>query len=421
MKKVGTTIIIAVMSIYTFAQAPAWLGAQSVGGIQAEYQISSVTDGFGNLIITGDFMSPTIAFAADTLTNAGALDIFIVKYDPSGAMLWAKSIGGTQDELVTLVTTDNLGNVIVTGCFHSATLTIGNITLTNAGITYYRDVFIVKYDPAGNVIWAKSAGGSINDSGQGVTADNLGNIIFGGSFSSSAITFDTITLTNSNTGSGSISMFIVKYDSVGNVLWAKTANGKGYVQSLVCDSTGNINVVGWSYGTMTFDSVVLYNLGNSDMFIAKYNTSGNVLWAKSAGGSLIDEVTSLSIDVPGNLIVTRKFNSPTIVFDTIALSNAGDYDIFIAKYDSSGNVLWAKSEGGTSLDESRTVTVDALGNLIFGGNFKSSIINFSTDTLSPTTPGHSDILIVKYAPDGTELWAKSDGGNNNSWVKKHYK
>ena len=130
-----------------FAQSPAFLWAQRAGGTDSDYGYSCSTDASGNIFVTGYFYSPSITFGTTTLTNASAgnNDMFIVKYDSNGNVLWAKSAGGTSNDMGKSCSTDANGNVFVTGYFDSPSITFGSTTLTNAGGD---DMFIVKLSGA---------------------------------------------------------------------------------------------------------------------------------------------------------------------------------------------------------------------------------------------------------------------------------
>ncbi len=372
--------------------------------------VSVTSDASGNIIVTGSYITSSITFGSTTLTNAGSEDIFIVKYDGSGNVLWAKSVGGNNSDISSSITADVSGNIIVTGDFQSPSITFGTTTLTNAGSG---NIFIVKYDGSGNVLWAKREGGTEDDYGSSVATDASGNIIVTGAFRSSSITFGTTTLTNSSALTHDI--FIVKYDGNGNVLWAKSTGGiqNDYGNSVVADASGNIIVTGEFYSSsFTFGTTTLTNAGNIDIFTVKYGSSGNVLWAKGAGGTGIEESASVTRDAIGNIIVTGRFNSSTITFGTTTLTSAGSYDIFIVKYDSTGNVLWAKSEGGTSMEYGYSLTSDANGNIIVTGDFYSPSISFGTTTLTNSSANHDDVFIVKYDGNGNILWANGAGGSS---------
>ena len=399
--------MISILSVN--AQTPNWQWAKSEGGTSIETSDGVCTDAIGNVFMTGYFKSPTITFGTATLTNAGSNDVFIVKYDATGNVLWAKSVGGAYDERGQSVCTDASGNVFITGHFYSPTITVGTITLTNTNQTSdsTSDIFIVKYDASGNVLWAKSEGSGSNESGQSVCTDASGNVFITGSFYSDNLYIGTTWLFKSEWDRYN-DIFIVKYDTSGNVLWAKSAGGVGYDGGYaVCtDSTGNLFVTGIN--------------SFADIFIVKYDTSGNVLWAKSEGGTGYDLGTGVCTDASGNVIITGSFASPTITFGTTMLTNTinNTYDFFIVKYDTSGNVLWAKSEGGTGHDLSDGVCTDASGNVIITGYFYSPTIFFGFRTTTLINANEfSDIFIVKYDTSGNVLWAKSAGGTGYDFCR----
>ena len=395
------------LSSNTNAQSPNWIWAKSAGGTGSDWGKSISTDANGNSYITGYFSSPTITFGSTTLTNANpdSSDIFVVKYDGAGNVLWAKSAGGPIWDCGNSISTDANGNSYITGQFSSPTITFGSTTLTNAGDN---DIFVVKYDGAGNVLWAKSAGGTYTDSGNSISTDASGNSYITGSFFSPTITFGSTTLTNA----GGSDIFVVKYDGAGNVLWAKSAGGtgSGIGTSISIDASGNSYITGYFFSpTITFGSTTLTNAGSDDIFVVKYDGAGNVLWAKSAGGTNDDYGNSISTDANGNSYITGSFTSSTIAFGSTTLTNtsASQSDLFVVKYDGAGNVLWAKSAGGNEYDYGYSISTNANGNSYITGGFGNSI-SFGNTTL--TSGGSNDIFVVKYDGAGNVLWAKSAGG-----------
>ena len=147
-------ILAFVCTTITSAQTPNWKWARSAAGGEYDQSSTITTDASGNVIIAGYFASDFITLGSITLQNAGLGfdDVFIAKYDSSGNLVWAQSFGSTSDDKATAVTTDNAGNIYLTGYFYSPTITIGTYTFTNAGNV--GDIFIVKYDSNGNILWA---------------------------------------------------------------------------------------------------------------------------------------------------------------------------------------------------------------------------------------------------------------------------
>jgi hypothetical protein len=414
----GTTPLTSVGSddifIAKYDAAGTVLWATSAGGNSTVNGYSVATDTSGNVYVTGYFYGPTITFGTTTLTNVGGPDVFIAKYDAAGTVLWATSATSAGNSYGNSVATDASGNVYVTGYFESPTITFGTTTLTNTSpLGNSEDIFIAKYDAAGTVLWAKRASGNNSERGYSVTTDASGNVYVTGYFYSPTITFGTTTLTNS--GSIDNDIFIVKYDAAGTVLWATSAGGNstdnGY--SVATDTSGNVYVTGrFQSDTITFGTTALTNAGGGsyDIFIAKYDAVGNVLWAKTAGGVYEDEGNSVATDASGNVYVTGEFRSPTITFGTTTLYNAGANYMFIAKYDAAGTVLWATSTTSAGNSYGNSVATDASGNVYVTGYFVGSMAICNTLLNYGNSSDH--IFIVKYAGTGTGVGVDELFGNN---------
>lgn len=358
-----------------------WAKGSGEDGHNIAYSV--ITDPSGNIYQTGYFLD-SIVLGSATLTSSGTGDMFIVKYDTNGNVLWAKKAGGGKDDCGNSVATDTSGNVYIVGYFESTSIVFDSITLNNSGYEW-GDMFIVKYSPSGNVIWAKNAGGGRFDAAQAVTIDPTGNIYVAGWFRSPTIVFGAITLTHYPLNYWE-NMFLTKYDADGNVLWAKSAGEDSTTSpsSIVTDTIGNIYVTGYFYSSdVTFDSFPLHNEGYNDMFLVKYDFNGNVVWAKRAGSTGNDRGTCVKINPSGNICLSGYFGSASITFGTTQLFNLSPSfsDVYIANYDSNGNPLWAESVGGNYNDEVNAIVVDASGNIYATGYYESSSIKFGTDTL----------------------------------------
>jgi PKD repeat protein len=381
------------------AQTMEWLWAQKAVGWGYDYGWSIAMDNSGNSYVTGSF-SNSATFGSTALTGSGNNDIFVAKMDSNGNWIWAKKAGGSGTDSGNGIAVDNSGNSYVTGYFQD-TASFGTTTLTNSGS---RDIFVAKIDSSGNWLWAQKADGSSDDYGQDIAVDNFGNSYVTGYYQGTTV-FGSTTLT----GSWNNDIFVAKLDSTGNWLWAKKAGGSShdYGYSIAVDNSGHSYVTGSFRGTAGFGSTTLTSSGGNDIFVAKLDSNGNWLWAKKAGGSSDDYGRSIAIDNSGNSYVTGYFPG-TAGFGSTTLTSSGGNDIFVAKLDSSGNWLWAKKAGGSSSDYGQDIAVDNFGNSYVTGYF-SGTAGFGSTTL--ICSGNSDIFVAKLDNTGNWFWAVRAGGS----------
>ncbi|MCW8817555.1 MAG: SBBP repeat-containing protein [Ignavibacteriaceae bacterium] len=248
--------------------------------------------------------------------------------------------------------------------------------------------------------WTQSAGGNSDDSGQGISIDTSGNSYVIGSFRSTAM-FGTIQLISN----GWDDIFIAKYNDSGNCLWAKNVGSNffdnGY--GISTDATGNSYITGSFFGTVTFGTIQLTSFGDYDIFIAKYDSIGNCVWANNAGGIDSDRGHGISIDENGNCYMTGYFRG-TALFGTTQLVCSGNTDVFVAKYDTSGNLTWVKNFGESIYDYSEGISADSNGNIFLTGRFVENPLPQFYD---------SDIFVAKYNALGDLIWIKTVFGNSD--------
>jgi hypothetical protein len=397
----------------SFGQSWLW-GAAGYSGIKkGSWGVSVGTDINGNAYVTGIYINQII-FGQDTLRGA-EYNTFIIKYNQSGTVEWARQpidSGGISEGFS--IATDKAGNNYVTGSF-TGTITFGSLIL-RAG-NDVGSVFIVKYSSSGNVIWAKQSvepDQSSSGSGLSVGLDNMGNLYVTGAFIDT-ISFGTNTLINKK----SDCVFLTKYDTSGNIIWAKQAStsvssvSAGY--SVHTDNIGNVFVTGEFNNSVIFDSITLLS-GNSATFLVKYSPSGNLLWTKQ--GTDIASVSlnsgySTVTDKANNCYITGFFNG-SIKFDSYALSSVSGYGVYLTKYDSNGNVLWAKQSSSGWLGTS--ISTDALNNIYVGGygGGNNANLTFGSYTLLPDSGVDYTAFIVKFDTSGNPICGSivSNAGDN---------
>jgi len=274
-----------------------------------------------------------------------------------------------------------------------------------------------------NLAWVKQAGGTTEEAAHSIAGDAAGNIYTCGVFSGTC-DFDPGPGVYNLVSNGNIDIYISKMDDSGNLLWAKSMGGPNADQatSIATDAGGNVFVTGFFFNTVDFDpGPGLFNLtafGQQDVFVCRLDAVGNFVWARQMGGSNYDQAWSLTLDAANNVYTCGEFASTVADFDPGAgvfnLNNLGSTNAFISKLDASGNFVWAKHIGGTSIARARSLITDAGGNLLVTGNFYDTNIDFDPGPGIFPVPnsGGSDIFILKLDAAGAFVWAKQMGGAN---------
>lgn len=423
-----STIIFALTFAFNTAnaQAPDYKWAVNAIGTGDDRGFKICADNNGNIIVTGRYHSKELMFDNIKLLNSdqdsSTADIFIVKYSPEAKVLWAKSIGGFGFDFATDCSTDNKGNIIFVGLYSSEQLNIENYTLNNKTVKGEGggDILIVKYSPDGKVIWAKSIGGSKGDGGYATCAiDKEENISVTGQFYSDKFLLDSLELTKSKNRGADV--FLAKFSSNGKLLWAKSSHGPdtfdSETQSCSVDTQGNIIISGWFVGPyIAFDNDTLKKNAEktNKIFVAKYSSTGKLIWANSYGGS----VATTRVDGEGNIILGGMFTDSILKIGNTTLYNKGKVylnnyllnNILLVKLNPDGKEVWANSANGNSSVGIRNFCVDKKGNIIVTGAFTGDTLIIGNNVLTNIDRETEDIFIAAYSPEGKVLWAKSAGG-----------
>ena len=221
---------------------------QQLGTSSMDRAEGITTDSSGNVYMTGYTDG-----GLDDNTNAGSLDLFVIKYNSSGVKQWTKQLGTSSNDSGGGITTDSSGNLYVTG------YTYGALDGSNAG---QGDIFVVKYNSDGVKQWTQQLGTSSSESAKGITSDSSGNVYVTG--------YTYGALDGSNAGQEDI--FVVKYNSAGVKQWTQQlgTSSMDSAEGITTDSSGNVYVTGYTDGGLDGNT----SAGSSDIFVVKYNSDG---------------------------------------------------------------------------------------------------------------------------------------------------
>ena len=394
-------------------------------------KIISIDD--NSFLLTGNYKG-SINFDSQVISSIGNSDIFISKHDSIGNLIWIKSFGGFDDiEIQDLALSSNKG-VFICGTFEGSVL-MDTILLTNPTD---KNAFLARLDSNGNVLWAKNFESTSDVEANAISFDTLYDKLSFVAVYENDVLFDTI----NQPAFGNSSLLFSVFNMDGSCDWYTEVSSQDEIEasSLEHDSIGNIYCLGNFEGNIFFQSNVISNISNKDLFLMKTDSTGNLIWFKSVGGTddveaaklfiydtcllLIgefsgtanfqntsvsssgdedgfllnlsldnaenwittfasnDEVSpkDIDVDVFKNIYVTGSIKSDTYFGNIFVQNNSGE-DLFFCKYNSNGNIQWVKSVGGSEDVEGITISLDNDNDLLFSGNFEGSAF-FDSFTLS---------------------------------------
>ena len=430
MKTVTFTFIFSFFTIVLSAQTSNFNWAGSISGSGDVSPSSVQTDNLGYIYVAGEF-SGVADFDPGTetlsLESSGYDDIFIQKLSNQGDLIWAKHIGAAYNDNCNHMIIDASANIYITGSFSlDVDMDPGEGTyMLNDGSD---DIYIAKYDSAGNFIWAHAFGSDeiVSDQGASISIDNQGNVLLTGYFQGT-IDFDPGVGVQELTAPYSPSCYILKLNENGEFIWAKSITSYDYVEghTIKTDNKNNIYVSGLFETTTDFDpgttTSELTPTGDYDAFLLKLDKDGNFKWAICPGGTAnntnLDKKRPFEIDSNGNIILAFHFDE-TIDLDpktgVTELTPTGFWsDIFLQKLDSLGNLVWVQQIGGEEDEELGALYIDDQDNIYIGGSYEGTV-DFDTSEgtleLSAGLSYNQALFISKYNTDGEIQW-----GYSTSW------
>ena len=384
---------------------------RQAGGSADDFARAVAIDAEGNCYLTGSFQSPTIKFDEEVIKRNSDSEIFVAKFDGNGKTLWVRQAGGTGGGSGNAVTVGPDGYVYVCGYFNGDT-TFSELTLKNAG---FNDIFVARYDAAGELDWVRQIGGPGDDAGSAIAVDAQGNCYITGGFEEDVRFSRTITLSSA----GLVDSFVAKLDNTGRTVWAQRSGGPnsdiGYGIGL--DPHGNVIVSGGFNGTESYASEMrlhaafrsrkgthtgnfsgkgLRSSGGSDVFVSKYDQRSRLIWVRTFGGNKIgcpEAGYGMAVDASGHTHVTGTF-AGRADFGNNTLFSMGIGDVFVAELDREGRVIWARQAGAQFSEPiaGHALAVDRGGNTYVIGYYRGNV-TFGDHVLKSL--GETDIFLTK--------------------------
>jgi len=329
-----------------------------------------------------------------------SLLIFTIPGTPlaSASQFWHKEFG--DDATIQYgygVAVDASGAIVMGGSFRG-TINLGGEDLVSAGGA---DIYIARFHADGTHQWSKRFGDANDQSLADVAVDAAGSVLITGdaegsfSFGGSALT-----------SAGSVDLYYAKFTSTGghtfSAMRGSTAADLG--SAIAADAAGNVYVHGIFTGTVSFGGTALISAGSTDLFLAKYNTGGVHLWSKRFGDAASQSASDLAVDASGNSVITGEFNG-AVDFGLGTLTSAGGYDIYLARFNTSGTALWGKRFGDAALQYSHSVDINSVGHIVIGGQHDGTLNLGGSNLVSAGSDGYFGI----FTNSGTHLASRRIG------------
>lgn len=405
------------------------------GSAGAERMRDMCVDATGSYIMAFSF-EQTVTFAggtnpARTITSNGMQDSGIARYDFLGNVQWALGWGGAEgDEFPVAISCAADRSTYVAGRFTGtidANPQFGTTSLTSNGGS---DVYLIKFDPSGNFVWARAFGGSEDDEVAALSLDRDGNILLTMLYQATIDANPSPDLIAFHQSVGGKDIAFLKLNSAGNYIYSKSIGGTldDGVDGVatVFDSAGNLVIAGTFRGTADIDPGTapadFTSLGESDIFIARYTPAGALYAARQLGGTRALTLTqdSLGIDESDNIFLTGTFRGVVDVDLTFGVRNLSSQqnsaDVFVASYTRNDVLRWSFSIGGLGTESGNSLSVDRNGILTLAGAFQGSMDvdpgSNVTALIARASNGGTDGFAAKYrANDGTFVWGYGFGSS----------
>jgi hypothetical protein len=353
--------------------------------------------------------------------DTGVVAILVRPLPTAGTGLaWATRGGSTSSEEADAVVVDAVGDTFVTGCYHlTATFGSGaNARSITANNGVGGDIFVAKYDPAGQLVNVWSYGGNLDDCGLGIAIDATGNIVVAGRFEL-AMTIGTTQLVSA----GASDAFVMKLAPNGTLLWAARGGSTGFDEATgvavaaggAVYATGAYNGVGSFTGGATTVLQTSVN-NNNDAFLWKLSTDGLPQWVQSAGGDDADKARAVTVGPSGDVFVAGTMGSWASLGEDsaeVTLISAGGTDAFMARYGPDGALRWARSAGGTGTDAATGIAIGSVGDLYVTGSITGGATFGSGGgalVVAAAGAGANGFVVKVSATDGNPAWVRTVAG-----------
>ncbi|WP_437736313.1 hypothetical protein [Sorangium sp. So ce1335] len=388
--------------------APCYLGPAGTEGVGVCRTGAKICDarGTGYGLCSGEVL-PTpddCRTAADEDCNG------VIAACGNGEHRWSKRFGADVPQRATGVAVDAAGQAVVVG-HYAGSIGIEHPSFppdlfTSAGGD---DLFVAGFERSGARRWSKTFGGAGDQRASAVAVDSLGDVLIVGTFEGTL----ELPFLAPLTSAGGTDVFVVKLDASGSPVWSRRLGGAGdqRAASVAVDADLSVIVAGDFDGTLDVEAAPLASAGGADVFVAKLDAAGNVLWTRRFGDAEDQRAGGVAVDAAGNVVLTGDLKG-SADFGGGLRTSAGGTDVFIARLSAGGDHLWSQRFGGTGEERGKAIgAFGAAGSVVVTGDFDEAI-DLGGGPLS--SAGGKDIFVAQLDASGGHVWSRRFGDARDS-------
>jgi len=389
---------------HLFAQAPAITWQNTIGGSDWDEIRTVKQTSDGGYIMGGDSESGISGDKSEA--SQGLYDYWIIRLDSLGNIMWENTIGGSDNDFCNVVIETADGGFLAAGTSESDIS--GDKTENN--MTTSRDIWLVKLDASGNIVWQNTI--------QAASSDEVGDVIENadGSITIAGSSWSAISGDKTAPGYGMQDYWVVKIDALGNILWDMTYGGSKNDNCKSIDATldGGYIIGGYSFSPMSgnkTENVVGGGTNYADYWVLKIDNVGNIVWQNTIGGNRDDYFASVEATADGGYIIGGESNSGSNGDKAEIAYGANLFDYWVVKLTSTGAISWQNDIGGVVDDYMNGVIETADGSYLVAG-YTDNGISYDKTVASE---GQEDMWLVKLDNTGSIIWQDAIGGNSSEY------
>lgn len=385
-----------------YAPDGTYLWSQRFGDANPDLVDGLGVDAWGNVVIGGRFYG-SINLGGGARASAGSADVFVAKYNANGVYQWDVTAGSAASDYVNGLAVDPGGDVVATGGFNG-TINFGGGNLTPAGLT---DIFLVRLRNDGAHLWSERFGGTSSDAGVELDVAKNGDILFGGVFS------NTVDFGGGNlVSAGQTDIVLARFDADGAHVWSQGFGSAGTesIEGVAEGPAGNIVTTGSFMNTVDFGGGGLVSAGQKDIFLARYTAGGTHLWSLRFGDTDLDRGYACDHLASGDIVLTGDARG-NIDFGGGTHVGLGSSDIFVARFDTSGAYQSDTFWGSAALETGSDVHADGAGGFVLTGVYQTAL-DFGSGALTPHGSYDIFVARFKDGGESPAITAIEDVGND---------